>query len=109
MTEEQIVERVAREAFDVDRPDEWQMRRARAVLALLGPAPLEWEPYLVRDNEARSGDYTLSTINTGTRVWWNYSTHIDTCATPEAAKAAAEAHHRAQWFAGTVLGQEGGA
>ena len=105
MTEEQIADRVALEISTQLMGNGTAAVIARGVLALLGPAPLAW-----RDDEAIApcgGKYQLfQQAGTGDPVLGTPdgggSFHPDF----PAAKAAAEAHHRAQWLAGTVLGQE---
>ena len=115
MSEEQIVERVARaidEHYDLLIGAFKPHDAARAVLALLGPAPLVWEDG-DRVFECVSGRYWVSNRN-GFEVWGldpkdGVGYCLGTEDTLDAAQAVAEAHHQAQWFAGTVLGQEDGA
>ena len=81
---------------------------ARAVLALLGPAPLEW----VIDGlglvaGSHRGLHRIRLLS-DQEAWGHYfgDRLISRHDTEEAAQRAAEAHHRAAWFAGTVLGRE---
>ena len=113
MTEEQIVERLAQiiaaevwgthASLYQDHVD----RSARAVLALLGPAPLVWEGDWCATSPL-GGDYTIA-WQAGTGDWWLILPDGDggSHESHSAAKAAAEAHHRLWWFAATALAQEG--
>ena len=115
--EEQIVEQLAREVSDnlcSDAVDNFDRELARAILKLLGPAPLKWREVETWGAmglccSVHQGESYHALIRDGNA--WSYRGVAYEAPTLDeslaAAKAAAEARHWREHFAGTLLGQEG--
>ena len=114
--QEQIVERLARKVSDhlcSDSVDDFDLDVARAILKLLGPAPLRWGEVETWGAmglccSVPQGECYHAVMRDG-NAWSYRGIPYDAPTLDEslaAAKAAAEAHHWRDHFAGTVLGQE---